>query len=75
MISKPSKQIVPLGVGLSWQAGGLIQQKLDGKFATVKAADVIMVCRHFRELVKPNARRPWFMITPGKLRPNFFNRL
>lgn len=35
---KPTKQIVPLAVGLAWQAGGLFQQKLDGKFAAVETA-------------------------------------
>jgi hypothetical protein len=35
---KPTKQIVPLAVGLAWQSGGLIQQKLDGRFATLANA-------------------------------------
>ena len=35
---KPSKQIVTLAVGLSWTTGGLIQQKLDGRFATLATA-------------------------------------
>ena len=32
---KPQKIIVPLAVGLAWQSGGLVQQKLDGRFATL----------------------------------------
>jgi hypothetical protein len=35
---KPQKIIVPLAVGLSWTAGGLFQQKLDGRFATLATA-------------------------------------
>ena len=35
---KPQKIIVPLAVGLAWQSGGLIQQKLDGRFATLATA-------------------------------------
>jgi hypothetical protein len=30
---KPTKQIVPLAVGLSWTTGGVFQQKMDGKSA------------------------------------------
>jgi hypothetical protein len=33
---KPTKTIVPLAVGLAWTAGGLFQQKLDGRFATLE---------------------------------------
>jgi hypothetical protein len=39
---KPTKQIVPLAVGLAWQSGGLFQQKIDGKFATVETAGGIL---------------------------------
>ena len=35
MNAKPSKQIVPLAVGLAWTGAGLTQQKLDGRFATL----------------------------------------
>lgn len=42
MTTKPQKQIVPLPVGLSWTTGGLFQQKLDGKFATVEVAGGIL---------------------------------
>ena len=35
---KPTKQIVPLAVGLSWTTGGVFQTKLDGKFATLATA-------------------------------------
>jgi hypothetical protein len=35
---KPSKQIVTLAVGLAWTSGGLFQQKLDGRFATLATA-------------------------------------
>ena len=35
---KPTKQIVPLAVGLAWRAGGLFQQKMDGKFALREVA-------------------------------------
>jgi hypothetical protein len=35
---KPQKIIVPLAVGLAWQVGGLIQQKLAGRFATLATA-------------------------------------
>ena len=35
---KPTKQIVPLAVGLSWTTGEIFQQKLDGKFALREVA-------------------------------------
>lgn len=39
---KPTKQIVPLAVGLAWNGGGLIQQKLDGRFATLATAGGVL---------------------------------
>jgi hypothetical protein len=39
---KPTKQIVPLAVGLSWTTGGLFQQKLDGRFATLATVGGIL---------------------------------
>lgn len=41
-MNKPTKQIVPLAVGLSWTTGGLFQQKLDGKFAVREVAGGIL---------------------------------
>jgi len=42
MNTKPLKQIVPLAVGLAWTGGGLFQQKLDGKFATLETVGGIL---------------------------------
>jgi hypothetical protein len=42
MTSKPTKQIVPLAVGLAWQSGGLTQQKLDGRFARLETAGGVL---------------------------------
>jgi hypothetical protein len=39
---KPVKQIIPLAAGLAWTSGGIIQQKLDGKFATLETSGGIL---------------------------------